>query len=149
MLARVPSLPHKSLQRYQRSTLVKSSPGDNPMTKHLLAGAAAFAMMTGVAFAQSMSSDTSTSIQSTTTTTTAPAAGSYNSYETHRSTDTNGDTSATSKTYQSGPAGSKATSDSQMTGPDGSQRASHEIETKSMDGGSTMSKQTSTTTIER
>jgi hypothetical protein len=117
------------------------------MMKHLVAGAAALAMMTGAALAQGMSSESSSSTQSTTTTV-VPTIGSTNSYETHRSTDGNGDSSATSKTYQSGPGGSKATSNSQTTGPDGSQSASHEIETKSMDGGSNTSKQTSTTTIQ-
>ena len=51
------------------------------MTRHWLAGVAAFAMMTGVAVAQGMSSKSSTSTQSTTTTTTPPVAGSYNASE--------------------------------------------------------------------
>ena len=51
------------------------------MTKHWLAGAAAFAMMTGVAFAQSSSSDTTTTTQSTTTMP-VPLVGSYSSSKT-------------------------------------------------------------------
>jgi hypothetical protein len=118
------------------------------MTKHLLAGAAAFAMMTSVAFAQGMSSGSSSSTQSTTTTTTtAPAVGNYNTYENQHSTDAKGIATDTSKTFESGPAGSKSTSNSKVTSPSGvEQSASQELRTNTPDGGSTMSKKTTTTT---
>jgi len=118
------------------------------MMKHWLAGAAAFALMTGVAFAQGMSSESSTTTQSTTTTT-VPSVGSFNTYENHQSTDTKGNVTDTSKTFQSGAGGTRATSDSKTTAPDGSAQISHEIQTKSPDGGATLSKKTTTTTIER
>ena len=71
------------------------------MTRQWLAGAAAFAMMTGVACAQGMSSDTSTSTQSTTTST-APAVGSYNSNSYQKSTDSSGNVTDKSSSYHSG-----------------------------------------------
>jgi len=117
------------------------------MMKHLLAGAAAFAMMTSVAFAQGMSSESSSTTQSTTTTTTAQPVGSYNSYENHQSTDSKGNAVDTSKTFKSGPGGSEATSSSKITSQNGAeQSASHEIQTNTPDGGSTTSRKTTTTT---
>jgi len=117
------------------------------MTKHLLAGAAAFALMTSVAFAQGMSSESSSTTQSTTTTTTAPAVGNYNTYENSHSTDTKGVATDTSKTFETGPAGSKSTASSTTTAPNGAeQSASHEVRTSTPDGGSTLSKQTTSTT---
>lgn len=115
------------------------------MTKQLLAGAAAFAMMTGVAFAQGMASESSSS--TTTTTTTAPAAGSMSTYENRQTTDTKGVETDTSKTFERDAAGSKATSSARVTAPDGSeQSAAHETLTTTPDGGSTLSKKSTTTT---
>ncbi len=84
------------------------------MTRHLLAGAAAFAMMTGVAFAQGMPSESSTTTRSTTTST-VPTVGSYKSSETHWGIDRNGDATHTKKTYHSGASGSTATSKTRTT----------------------------------
>jgi hypothetical protein len=103
-------------------------------------------MMTGVALAQGMSSESSSSTQSTTTTV-VPPVGSYNSTETRRSTDSNGVETDKSSSYNSGPNGSKATSSSRTSSPDGSvQSMSHEKQTESPDGVSTTSKKTTTTT---
>jgi len=67
-----------------------------------------------------------------------------------RSTDSNGTATDSSKTYSSGMNGSKATSSSQTTSPDGSmQSTTREKRTDSPDMDSTVSKKTSTTTIDR
>jgi hypothetical protein len=117
--------------------------GVQVMTKYLLASAAALAMMTGVAFAQS------TSTQSTTTVT-APAVGSYSKSETQSSTDGNGVATDKSTTYQSGPGGMKATSSSKTVAPDGSMQSEYkEKHIDAMQGSSTVSKETTTTTTDR
>ena len=72
--------------------------------KNWLAGAAAFAMMTGVATAQSSSSSTST------TTSSSPAAGTYNSTTTERSMDSTGTQIDKVQTYSSEPSGTKSSS---------------------------------------
>jgi hypothetical protein len=112
------------------------------MKTYLLAGTAAFVMMTGVAFAQS------TSVQSTTTVT-APAVGTYSSSETQRST--NGDGTATDKSmsYQSGPTGSKTTSSSRTVSPDGSEQSTYKEKHIDAMGDSSVSKDTTTTTTVR
>ena len=114
------------------------------MIKRFLASAAALAMMTGVACAQSTSSD---STMSTQTTTSAPAVGTYNSRSTQQGTDINGNASVKSQTYHSGVNGTSATSNSRTTSPDGSlQSTTHEGQTASPDGSSAYDKSTTTTT---
>jgi hypothetical protein len=123
--------------------------GEHEMTKYWLAGAAAFAMMTSVAFAQGMSSESSTSTQSTTSP--VPAVGSYNSSETQHSTDSNGNATDKSKTFHSGMNGSHATSSSTTVSPDGSEQSTyHEHQATAPDDGLAISKKssTSTTTID-
>lgn len=121
------------------------------MTKHWLAGAAAFAMMTGVAFAQSVSTESSSTQSKTITTAPAPvpAVGTFNSYETRQNTDTNGTATDTSKTFESGPAGSKATSNSRIMSRDGSeQTTSHDTRTDVPGVGTTINKSSTTTKID-
>jgi hypothetical protein len=111
------------------------------MMKYWLAGAAAFALMSGAALAQSVST------QSTTTVTTpAPVVNSYSSTRTQHSTDSNGNTTDKTSSYQSGPDGSKAMSKSQTVAPDGSVQST--VKEKRVDPmqGSTYEKQTTTTT---
>jgi hypothetical protein len=116
------------------------------MTKFLLAGASAFALMTGAAFAQGMSTDTSTSTQSTTSTT-APVMGTYNATKSQKAIDSDGTESQKSQTYSAGMGGTKATSNSSTTSADGSQQNSSQQErTSSPMGGTTSSSHTSTTT---
>ena len=118
------------------------------MTRHLLAGAAAFALMTGVAFAEDMSSESSTTTRSTTTTT-VPGVGSYKSSETHQGLDRDGNAIHTKKTYHSGANGSTATTRTRTTSPDASERTTyHERQTDSPYSGSTTERKT-TTTIDR
>jgi hypothetical protein len=116
------------------------------MTRYWLAGAAAFAMMTGVALAQGMSSETTNSTSSTTTTI-APIVGTYSSTSTQRTIDSNGNAVDESRSYETGTGGSSSSSSSQTISPDGSQLNSVQVE-KSVtpDGGSTVSKKTTTTT---
>ena len=121
------------------------------MMKTLCSGAAALAMMTGVALAQGVSSDTTTSTQSTTTTTVipaAPATSTYNSSKWQKSTDSNGVQTDKSQSYSSGANGSKATSTIRTTEPDGSQTSTQRDErTISPSGDTTTNKSTTTTTI--
>src|SRR6185437_15125353 len=74
--------------------------GDQEMTKYLLAGAAAFALMSGVAFAQS-----SISTQSTTTTNGAPVNEGYSVNKTQKAIDSNGNEINKSRAYESGAGG--------------------------------------------
>jgi len=68
------------------------------MTKAWLAGVAAFAMMTGVALAQS---------SSTTTTTVVPGVGEYSSHRSERTIDSYGGQTDRSTTYSTGNGGTE------------------------------------------
>ena len=111
------------------------------MMKYWLAGAAAFAMMSGVALAQGVST------QSTTTVTTPPPVSTYTTTQTQRSTDSNGTTADKMSTYQSGPGGSKEVSKSQTVAPDGSMEKTYqEKRVDPLQGSTTYEKKTTTTT---
>jgi len=115
------------------------------MTRYWLAGAAAFALMTGVALAQGMSSETTRSTISTTSTA-VPITESYSSSSTQH-VDRNGNAVDESRTYQSESGGSTTSTNSQTTAPDGSvQNSYHEEKSVTPDGGSTISRKTTTTT---
>lgn len=108
------------------------------MMRHWLAGAAALAMMTGVAVAQ----ESSTTTRSTTTST-VPAVGSYKAIETHR----DGYATRSKKIYHSNANGSTVTSKTRTEMPDGSRTTYREKETVPNSGSSIEKK--STTTIDR
>jgi len=118
------------------------------MTRHWLAGAAVFAMMTGVALAQSIPYESATTTR--TMTSTVPADGSYKWSETHRGIDRDGNATHTKKTYHSGADGSTVTSKTRTTMPNGDARTtSREKHNDSLHSGSTTQKKTTTTTIDR
>jgi hypothetical protein len=110
------------------------------MMRHWLAGAAAFAMMTGVAFAD----DASTTTRSVTKST-VPAIGGYKSSETHRYMDRDENANRMKKSYHSNANGSIVTR-TRTAMPDGS-RMSREKETVPYSGSSI--EKTTTTTIDR
>jgi hypothetical protein len=112
------------------------------MTKTLLAGIAAFAMMTGAALAQDSSSYSS----QTTTSTPAPVTGSYHSSETQKTMDSNGVQTDKTKSYSAGDNGTAASSSSQTTAPDGSQLNTYHEERAAAPTGD--SSTTTSTTIE-
>jgi hypothetical protein len=113
------------------------------MTRHWLTGAAAFAMMTGVAFAQG-TSETSTTTRSTTST--APGVEGYKSSETRRDNDRYGDEVHTKKIDRHDASGSTETTRTRTESPDGSARTtSREKQTDSPYGGSTIEKKIITT----
>ena len=111
------------------------------MTKYLLAGAAAFALMSGVAFAQS-----STSTQSTTTTNGAPVNEGYSISKTQKTIDSNGNEINKSRAYESNAGGTNATSSTRTNAADGSQTTTSHEEQSSVPAGET---RTDTTTINR
>jgi|SRR5580704_4616149 hypothetical protein len=118
------------------------------MTRHWLAGAAVFAMMTGVALAQSIPSESATTTR--TMTSTVPADGSYKWSETRRGIDRDGNETHVKRTHHSGTDGSSVTSKTRTTMPDGDARTTyHEKQTESPHSGSTTQKKTTTTTIDR
>jgi hypothetical protein len=119
------------------------------MMKTLSVSAAALAMMTGVAFAQGMSSDTTTSSQtSQTTTTVAPGVGTYSSSKSQKSIDSNGVETDKSQSYTSGAGGSKASTTTRTIEPDGSQtRVQHDERTVSPAGDTTTNRSTTTTVV--
>jgi hypothetical protein len=99
------------------------------MTRHWLASGVVFAMMTGAALAQGMSSDSSTSTQSTTTAT-APSVGSYSSSETARGMDSSGNAVRLHKSHHWSANGSRDSSSSRHVSADGSMRSSyHRVKT--------------------
>jgi hypothetical protein len=117
------------------------------MTRSWLAGVSAFAMMTGIAFAQG-TSDTTISTQ-TTTSTPAPAVGSFSSSKSQKTIDSTGTEIDKSQSYTSGSKGTDASSSTQTTAPDGSVlSASHLEHTASPGGDTTTTSHTTTTTIE-
>jgi hypothetical protein len=128
------------------------------MMRHWLAGAAAFAMMTGVAFAEDNPSESSTTTRSITTSAVPSVesdksrehhwgSGSYKFGETHRDMDRDGYATRTKKTYHSNANGSTVTSKTRTEMPDGSRNTYREKETTPYSG-STIEKKT-TTTIDR
>ena len=90
------------------------------MVRSLFASAAALAMMTGVALAQTGSSAATTEIQSTTTII-APAPGDVSSSTSRKTIDGNGAETDRSHTYTSGADGTKATATTTTMSPDGSE----------------------------
>ncbi len=113
------------------------------MTRHWLAGAAAFAMMTGLAFAQG-TSETSTTTRSTTST--APGAEGYHSSANRRDNDRYGDEVHTKKIDHHDANGSTAITRTRTTSPDGSARTtSREKQTDTPYGGSSVEKKIITT----
>jgi hypothetical protein len=124
------------------------------MMRHWLAGAAAFAMMTGVAVADESSTTTRSM-----TTSTVPAVGSnkssehhwgigsYKWGENHRDMDRVGSATRTKKVYHSSANGSTVTSKTRTAMPDGSRTTVREKEMVPNSGSSTEKK--STTTIDR
>jgi hypothetical protein len=119
------------------------------MTRHWLAGAAAFALLTGVAFAEDRPSESSTTTRSTTTST-VPAIGNYNSSETRRDIDRYGNTVHTKKINHHNASGSTVTSKTRTESPYGSARTTYrERQTDSPYSGSSTEKKTTTTTIDR
>ena len=113
------------------------------MIKHWLTGAAAFAMMTGVALAQGVPSDSST------TTSKAPAVGSYKSSETHMGLDRDGNVTHVKKTYHASASGAHATTRTRTVLPNGAaQMTSHERRTDVPYSGSSTEKKTTTTTMD-
>jgi hypothetical protein len=114
------------------------------MMKHWLAGAAAFAMMTGVALAEDRPAEATTTTRSTTT---VPAVESHKWSETHRGTDRDGYATRSKRTYHSNAHGSTVTSRIRTVMPDGSRTMSRERETTPYSGSSIEKK--TTTTIDR
>jgi hypothetical protein len=113
------------------------------MTKYLLAGAAAFAMMTGVAFAEESSTTTRSM-----TTSPVPAVGSYKSSETHRGIHRDNRYAIHMKrSFHNGEHGWKASSRMRSVMPDGS-RSTYRVKETGPFSGSTVEKKT-TTTIDR
>ena len=110
------------------------------MTRYWLAGAAALALMSGVAFAQSSSTESTTTV-----TTPTPPVGSYSS-ETRHTVDENGVTTDKSMSYRAGPTGSKETSASRTVAPDGSVQSNVKVRRDdALGGSSTYERQTTTT----
>ena len=134
------------------------------MMRHWLAGAAAFAMMTGVAFAEDRPAESSTTTRSVTTTA-APAAGSYKATETrrgngwglghykwketHRGADRYGYGIDTKRTYRSNANGSTVTSKTRTTTPDAWARSTYREKATAPSPYSGSTTEKTTTTINR
>ncbi len=118
------------------------------MTRYWLTGAAAFAMMTGVAFAQG-TTDSSTITRSTTST--APAALGHHSSALHRDRDNDryGNMVHTKKIIHHGLSGSSVTTKTRTASPDGARTTYREMHTASPYSGSSTEKKTTTTTLDR
>jgi hypothetical protein len=114
------------------------------MTRHWLAGAAAFALMTGVAFAADTGSSTTTR---STTTSAVPAVGTYQSSETHRGNDHDGYMARMKRFVHRNANGSTVSTKTRTTTPDGSRTTVREKETTPLSGSSIEKK--TTTTIDR
>jgi hypothetical protein len=93
------------------------------MTKYWLVGATAFAMMSGAAFAQGVTTD-STVTQSTTAANPAPV-GTYTATRTQQAVDANGNAVVQKKSYTSGPNGTSETDHTKVEAPDGSTTTYH------------------------
>jgi hypothetical protein len=90
------------------------------MKKQLLAGAAALALMSGAAFAQSVVETT----RSTTVTPVAPPAQSYTSSRTETS-GFGGASVEKKQTFESGPNGTVSSTENKVVRPDGSSESSY------------------------
>jgi hypothetical protein len=115
------------------------------MTKHWFAGAAALAMLAGVAAAQ-------TTIDTTISKTViAPAAGTVSSSKTQTTVKPDGTQTDKTQTYDSGSGGASSSSSTKTTAPDGSQENSWRQEWTSPRPAkeSNTSTTTTTTTIPR
>ena len=116
------------------------------MTKSWLVGLTAFAMMSGVALAQSSTSDVTTSTQ-TTTTTPVPLIGSYSTTKTQKTIDSDGNQTDKSHTYTSGSNGTTSSTTKKTMTEDGSQTStSHEEQTANPRGDTTSNYSTTTKT---
>jgi hypothetical protein len=126
------------------------------MTRYWLAGVAAFAMMTGVAFAEGVPSESSTTTRSTTT---VPAVGSYKSSESHRAIGHHGyatkmkriyhsDGDGMRRAYHGGADGWKATSRTRIMSHDGSARTTYRVKQPGSPFSGSSTEKT-TTTIDR
>jgi cytoskeletal protein RodZ len=114
------------------------------MTKIFLSGVAALTMMSGFAFAQSTSTDTTISTQSTTM---APVVNSYSSNKSQKTIESNGTETEKSQSYTSGASGTTSSSSTQTTAPDGSNlSSSHRERTVTPLGDTTTINRTTTTT---
>jgi hypothetical protein len=121
------------------------------MTRFIVSGMTAFALMAGVAMAQGVYPDSSTSTRSSTTTTTtiipvAPSVGNYNSSTWQKSIDSNGTEVDKKQTYSNDSNGTTASSSRQTTTSDGVQRNTTYDEKTTSPRGETTSSHTSTTT---
>jgi hypothetical protein len=114
------------------------------MTRNLLAGAAALALMTGVAFAADTESTTTTRSM---TTPAVPAAGNYQSSETHRGSDHDGYMARMKRFVHRNANGSTVSTKTRTTMPDGSRTTVREKEATPLSGSSIEKK--TTTTIDR
>ena len=106
------------------------------MTGYWLASAAAFAMISGVAFAQD-APGTTTETQSTTTTNSAPVIGNYSASRTQKTIDANGNEIKKSETYESGNGGTSTRSSVQTNAPDGSSMNTYRREQSNTTTGTT------------
>lgn len=88
------------------------------MTKYWLAGAGVFALMTGAALAQNLSSESTVSTQ-TTTTTPPPVVDTVHTTKTQQTVAPDGTQTDQRQTFTSGNNGTAATSNSRTTAPDG------------------------------
>lgn len=107
------------------------------MTGYWLASAAAFAMISGVAFAQGAPGGTTETQSTTTTTNSAPVIGSYSASRTQKTIDANGNEIKKSETYESGNGGTSARSSVQTNAPDGSSMNTYRREQSSTTTGNT------------
>jgi len=111
------------------------------MIKYFFVSAAALVMMTGLASAQTTSSETTTS-------TVSPAAeGSFRTTKSQMSIDGYGTQTDKSQTYTSGATGTNASSTTRVTAPDGSQSSTQRDEKSvSPSGDTTIMHSTTTST---
>ena len=115
------------------------------MRKHFLIGAAALSLVSGVAFAQGLSSQTTTSTESTIAVPTPPVS-SYSSSKTEKTVNPNGVVIDKSESYNQGANGTSASSSTRTVAPDGSQVSATQKEWKSSPTGVETTRKTTTTT---
>jgi hypothetical protein len=113
------------------------------MAKHWFVGAAVIALMSNVAFADDITTHSST------TTNSAPIAGSYGATQTQSSVGIDGTESSKSKSYKSDAAGTSMTEKSHVSGPDGSQTRIIHKEQSSLPTESTTTTTHSTTRVDQ
>jgi len=116
------------------------------MKKHVFAGVAAFALISGTAMAQQgVLTDTTTVTRQST----VPVPEGFTSQKTEKVINSNGVETSKTQTYSSGVTGSTATSATQTVAPDGTVTKSTQEERTSTPLGETTSMSKTTTTIER